>query len=267
MIELSRLTAIIKTFQRPKSLNRLIRSIHRHYPQLKIAVADDGISPSPRCDVDYLRLPVDIGLSAGRNALLNHIRTPYFLLLDDDLEFTRSTRIELLYDLVASNIVDIAAGDYYRCKRKLWLVRKRWQPFHGNFHFHDGDIRLVAKTHAKHPKYQLCDIVHNFFVGRTADVLDLGGWDEELKLNEHVEFFVRIHQKGLRVAYCADVTARHWMERNPDYTCFRERDFTSLAAKKIGVRNVLRFDGQPIGCRSTRTARTASARDQCQQYV
>jgi len=68
---LSQTTALIKTFQRPKDLDRLIRSIQRYYPELQIMVGDDGLEPSPRSDVDYLRLPEDIGLSAGRNAMLS----------------------------------------------------------------------------------------------------------------------------------------------------------------------------------------------------
>jgi GT2 family glycosyltransferase len=246
MDKMSQLTAIIKTFQRPQALDRLIRSIRRFYPQLAIAVADDGLTPSPRGDVDYFRLHADVGLSVGRNALLRRIHTPYFLLLDDDLEFSRLTRIERLLELVADGAADIAGGDYYRCKRKLLFIRRRWQPFHGVFRFQDGDLRLSRGIHAAHPKYQLCDFVHNFFVARTADILALGGWDDELKLNEHVEFFVRARRQGLRVAYCADVIAQHWMERNAEYTRYRDRDFTGLAAKKIGVRRVNRFDGQPI---------------------
>jgi len=254
MPDLSQLTAVIKTFQRPQALDLLIRSIRRFYPQLAIAVADDGIAPSPRDDVDYLRLPEDVGLSAGRNALLRHIRTPYFLLLDDDLEFTRRTQIERLLELVAGDVADVAGGDYYRCKRKLIFTRQRWQPFHGNFRFRDGDLWLTREFHAVHPDYCLCDVVHNFFVARTADALALGGWDEELKLNEHVEFFVRLYRKLKRVAYCPDVIARHWSVRHANYTPFRDRDFTGLAAQKIGVRHVHTFSGKVIGSEKSKQA-------------
>jgi GT2 family glycosyltransferase len=247
MRDLSQLTAVIKTFQRPQALSRLIRSIRRYYPQLAIAVADDGFTPSPRNDVDYLRLPNDVGLSAGRNALLRHIRTPFFLLLDDDLEFTRKTRIERLLELVAGGEVDVAAGDYHRCKRRLFFIWRRWQPFHGTFNFLDGELWLVRKPHAVYPRYELHDVVHNFFVARTADILSAGGWDEELKLNEHVEFFVRLQQQGKRVAYCGDVVARHWAVRDAAYTPYRERNFTALAAEKIGVRQVHTFSGKVIG--------------------
>jgi GT2 family glycosyltransferase len=212
---------------------------------LAIAVADDSISPTPRGDVDYLRLEVDVGLSAGRNALLRHIATPYFLLLDDDVEFFRRTRIERLLDLVSSGTVDIAAGDYQRCKNMILFTRRRQQPFHGTFQFRDGDLHLVRRILASHPSYDLCDVVHNFFVARTENVLALGGWDEQLKLNEHVEFFVRLHRRGMRVAYCADVVAWHWMERNAEYDRYRGRDFTTLAAQKIGVSRIRRFENEP----------------------
>ena len=40
------------------------------YPQMPILVGDDSFNPRPRRDVDYVQLPADMGLSAGRNALL-----------------------------------------------------------------------------------------------------------------------------------------------------------------------------------------------------
>ena len=58
-------TAVIKTFQRPKSLDILLRSIRRFYPRLKVLVGDDGFQPSPRNDVKYLLEP-DVGVSARR---------------------------------------------------------------------------------------------------------------------------------------------------------------------------------------------------------
>ena len=99
---LKNVTAIIKTFERPESLDNLIRSIRPFYPDLQIIVADDSLNPQPRSDVRYLPLDHDVGLSAGRNALLASVETPYFLLLDDDLEFTKDTRIERLTAIVAS---------------------------------------------------------------------------------------------------------------------------------------------------------------------
>jgi GT2 family glycosyltransferase len=243
---LTQTTAIIKTFQRPKCLNRLIRSILRYYPDLQIMVGDDGFQPTPRSDVGYIRLPVDIGLSAGRNALLERVQTPYFLLLDDDVEFHNQTKIEKLVRLVDQDDVDIAAGNCLRTKRKLFFLRSKPQPYHGLFDFRDDELRLVCGHHKQRDGYLLCDIAHNFYVARTDAVRNMGAWDPELRQNEHTEFFVRAWRHGLRVGYCHDVIIRHWIDRPPGYAAFRNRSYHQVAARKIGVDRIIGFQGRPF---------------------
>ena len=145
MNPLSQTTAIIKTFQRPDDLDRLIRSIRRFYPELPILVGDDGLEPSPRDDVEYLRLPPDIGLSAGRNAMLEHVRTPYFVLLEDDFEFSRRTKIEKLVALVDRGKLDIAAGNCFKVQQRMIFFRKRQRPYHGLFRFQDDELQLILR--------------------------------------------------------------------------------------------------------------------------
>ena len=83
--------------------------------------------------------------------------------------------------------------------------------------------------------YFVCDIVHNLFVAKTHDVRALGGWDEDLKLNEHEEFFLRVMQQGLGVAYFPNVTVRHWCARSEHYSKYRYRDYVRLAMSKHGI--------------------------------
>ncbi|HJP01578.1 MAG TPA: glycosyltransferase, partial [Planctomycetota bacterium] len=134
---LKQVTAVIKTIDRPQCLDRLIRSIKRDYPGLEILVGDDGFNPCPRDDVGYVRLDTDVGLSRGRNVLLEKVATPYFLLLDDDNEFFRDTRIERLVEVVASSDVSLAAGAVIRCRWKrhrhfrLRPIREQATPFNG----------------------------------------------------------------------------------------------------------------------------------------
>ena len=81
-------------------------------PGARIVVADDGAEPVTLSDarVRVLRLEPDIGLSAGRNALLNHIETPYFVLCDDDFVFGPRTKIEDLLTAAERYDLDILAG-------------------------------------------------------------------------------------------------------------------------------------------------------------
>jgi GT2 family glycosyltransferase len=241
---LSQTTAIIKTFQRPKDLDRLIRSIRRYYPEMQILVGDDGFEPSPRSDVGYLRLPDDIGLSAGRNALLECVETPYFLLLDDDWQFFGKTKIENLTQLVDSGELDIAAGNQLKVKRKLGFInRRKLLPYHGLFDFRDNKLHLVRGGRDEGKDYLACDITHNFFVARTDTIRALGGWDPELHINEHEEFFVRMQRNGLRVGYRSEVLILHWVSRPAGYEKFRNRSYHRVAAEKIGVESIVGYQG------------------------
>lgn len=241
---ISETTAVIKTFQRPKDLDRLVRSIKRFYPAMRILVGDDGFEPSPRTDVGYIRLPEDIGLSAGRNALLQRVETPYFLLLDDDWEFIRKTRIERLAELVDQDELDIAAGTHYKMKRKLGLFhRRKFQPYHGQFEFRENRLFLHRGGRESGKDYLLCDIVHNFFVARVDKILAHGGWDPDLHINEHEEFFVRMKRQNLRVGCRLDVLLLHWASRPEGYSKFRNRSYHQVAAAKIGVESVVGYRG------------------------
>jgi len=207
----SQLTAIIKTFERPSCLDRLICSMQHYYPDLRIVVGDDSYRPQPRDDVEYCRFEPDIGNSAGRNRLLGKVTTPYFLLLDDDLEFTAETRIETLLQLVAEGVVDLAAGDYIGCQRRLvFFTRQRRQPYHGVFALRGRHLLLQRGYLRRRRSYLICDFVHPFFVARTAAIRAMGGWDEELRKSEHEDFFLRFGQQGFKAAVVPSVTARQW---------------------------------------------------------
>ena len=68
-------TAMIKTFERPRRLRQLVGSIRRLYPDLKIIVVDDGKDPQPLPGVETQILPYDSGLGAGRSKGLSLVKT------------------------------------------------------------------------------------------------------------------------------------------------------------------------------------------------
>lgn len=249
---LAQLTAIIKTFERPRCLNRLLSSIQKYYPDLRIIVGDDSLNGPTReiplrTNISYLRLPADVGLSAGRNAMLARVCTPYFLLLDDDLQFHRRTRLELLLEWVANHQQDLVAGDLVHCQRKLLFVRRRAQPAHGTLHVQGDQLTLRRGGVLTNEGFVKCDLVHNFFVARTDRIRAMGGWDPDLKLDEQEEFFFRAKQFDLRVGMCPDVTAWHWASRTgPQYAQYRSRTFKSMAVDKMGLNRMVDYEGQVL---------------------
>ncbi len=243
--DLSQLTAIIPASNRQKSLTRLVRSLRKGYPELRILVADDSQEALTCKQADSIRLPVGIGRSAACNALLSRLRTPYFLLLDDRCELAKETRLEALLDLVAGDKLDVAAGDLLGCERRFWFfVRRRPASGHGTFEI-AGDLLALHRGHRTVGEgYAWCDMVPNFFVARTEKVRDLGGWDPELKNDEREEFFMRGHRQGLRVGLASEVVALQWNDRNASSDLERPPCLKNLATAKMGLSQMTDFDGQ-----------------------
>lgn len=243
---LAETTAIIKAFERPQAVARLVASLQRFYPQMSILIADDSFSdcPAPR-GVSYHRLPPDVGASGGRNYLLQRVATRYFWQLDDDFELTSATDVFRLLQPVADGAAEIVAGDCLRCKRKWpgWVRTKR-TPFFGSIELNEGILRITPGANPKRSDELIaCDIAPQFFIAETKTILDMGGWDEDLKTQEHEEFFVRCQQAGLRTKHRPDVTVRHWSELPPHYARFRNRNYRELAAEKLGVHTWIDMDG------------------------
>ena len=105
------LTAVIKTFERPKALQRLLTSIKRQYPSLHIIVVDDSRNPIKLDGVETIIMPYDSGVSAGRNEGLKHVTTKYILILDDDFVFDRHAGLETALAIMEDHAeIDIMGG-------------------------------------------------------------------------------------------------------------------------------------------------------------
>jgi hypothetical protein len=244
-VDLSRLTAIVRTCERPASIERLVRSVRRCYPRLRLLVADDSRQPRPVEGADWIRLPADVGVGAGRNAALARVRTPYFVLLEDTLELTRRSQLERLLDLVAHSRVDIAAGDAVRCRRRFALFTSRTSdPAHATFEFSAEGLTLRPGHRLGGEGYQAVDLAHNFFVARTDKVRSMGGWDPQLLIDERIEFFVRAQRSGIRVGLVPDVLVQRWPDRRDASQPATSRDFTALALAKMGVTRLTDADGR-----------------------
>lgn len=238
-------TALVKTFERPRSLDRLVRSIRRQYPALRVLVGDDSMTPYPRTDVEYVRLPVDVGAAAGRNALLELVATPYFVSLEDDFAFTDETQLELLLETLRRHDAALAAGDLVECKQKFaWRVERRREVYQGVIR-REGDALRLVRGHAGSvgDAFQ-CDVTPQFFVASTEAIRTIGGWFAPLKAEDHEELFLRMKDAGLRVLHRPDVVVEHWPERPQVYAAFRARDYAPLVARRHGLRQITDMQGR-----------------------
>jgi glycosyltransferase involved in cell wall biosynthesis len=178
------ITAIVKTFNRPRELAQLVQSIRRVQPDLPVIIADDSQEATYFPNTTTVVLPFNSGVSAGRNAALDQVQTPYILVLDDDFVFYRKTHLaRALHKVQQTPEIDIMGGKVinlpeYRADN---YEHAALFPTSSPATFPPGS-RLAGL-----PVY---DKVANFFIARTESVQKVR-WDRELKFADHADFFTR----------------------------------------------------------------------------
>lgn len=235
-------TCGVKTFKRPNCVRRLLDSIYYHYPEMAVVVVDDSKEPSIDPDdypnVTYSRMPFDSGLGAGRNQMIDLVKTKYCLYLDDDFVFTEASKIEKFRAILETDKVDLVGGFVEEKRGGSRHVRK----YHGRVKV-DKNGKLVywradygtdsVQFEGEQLKFKLVDITLNFFLARTA-LLQKVKWDPKLKINTHSDFFIRAKDQ-MRIAFCSAVGVFHQPEHPGDYMKFRGRKYRPYILKKHGA--------------------------------
>lgn len=226
-----KVTVLIKTFERRDCIERLIDSIKKYYPRLKIMVIDDSEEPLniKRCDYHYIGF--DKGLSYGRNYGVKRIKTPYLLLLDDDFIFTEDTKLEILLDFIQEGL-DVIAGS---CGTSNWVC---------NFK-RDGDLLITEPVHYnKSDLYIEADAIPNFFLAKVRSLKKVP-WDNDLKMGEHSDWVLRAKDK-LRTAYTLLVRIEHKHGKYDRHATFRGRassEYVYVWMKKHSIRKYITASG------------------------
>jgi hypothetical protein len=184
--QLRELTALVKTFERPRILRRLLSSIRRLYPTLAVVVVDDSWDPVRLEGVRTIAMPYDSGLAAGRNEGLLHVTTKYVLVLDDDVIFYRYTRLgQALASMERHAEIDIMGGQLIDLP--FFKPRGSSDVFEAIF---PTKARPAVPLGSSIGGLTVRAKVPNFFLAR-RDRLALVPWDPQLKLIEHADFFTR----------------------------------------------------------------------------
>jgi hypothetical protein len=179
-------TALVKTFERPMVCARLLESVRRCLPGLRVVVVDDSCEPRSWPGAVTIHPPYDVGAAEGRNIGLRAIDTELFLLLDDDFVVFNDTDVRRVAAYMRANpTVDLVGGQVI----DLPFFTENVTPW--NRDCLGGSPRTVGGL----PVY---DRVAQFWVARTRRIME-HGWNPRLKLVEHTEFFVRARNKLLTV--------------------------------------------------------------------
>jgi glycosyltransferase involved in cell wall biosynthesis len=211
-------TFLVKTFNRPECIERLVDSIP--YDNL-ILIANDGNDIEVKDErVTMINLPYDSGLSHGRNEMVKRVTTENFLLLDDDFVFNENTRIERMKDTLDEGF-DIVAG-------RVYDVGKKERFYHGCFELNERTLNLnLNKDRGEYLNRYVYDFCLNFFIAKTAKILP---WDKRLKTWEHEDFFLR--NRNLKITLEKECIINHEYEQPEGYVrAFKRKKYKRLFKK------------------------------------
>jgi len=227
-----KVTLCMKTFERPKSAQKLVNSIRKYYPNIRIIVADDSKDPVEIIGADHIIMPYYSGSSAGRNLAMQQVDTEYMVTLDDDFFFSRQTDLKIWMDILDKTDIDIVSGN---------VEARR---FEGLITLDNGECRLIQGNRGKCGELNLYDVVLQFWMGKTEKIQQVGGWDDDFKTQDHKIFFCR-HINKLKIAHCSKVFVHHPRHMPPAYINFRhgqkEQDFLKMMMDKLNVDMIEEF--------------------------
>ena len=208
-------TVCIKTFLRDAQLYRCIDTLVASYPDIKILVADDGkvdkSEEMQRRGIRYWFAPFNsLGLTKGRNLMLDNVETPYFVICDDDSVWSAECQLEKLKKML--DVSDLAGGT-------VSLL--------GNIQHYEGDLirsddngliysALNMNDLASYDGIQFArvDLVDEYYIAKTEKFKGKKIWDENLRVTyEHVDSFMTMREKGINVVYVPECVIGH---KSPD---------------------------------------------------
>lgn len=239
-------TFMTHTSGRKTHVQNMYESIQHWFPGTQLVASDDHMEGETQSlpavplgpQMRWIPVPLDCGLSFGRNTLLRAASTRFVQLLDDDFTLGPTSHLDRLLSILFKSKFHIASPVIFPTEK-----------FRGLISTSDGDLNLEPGEHGAVEGCLHVDFVPNVFMGERLKLLDVG-WDPELKLGEHEEFFLRAKEAGILVLSCDNIEVIHNQGKamataGAAYAERRKRvfDFFRQALRKHGLKRLLLFGG------------------------
>ena len=246
-------TVISHTHGRLELSKNMYESVQQWYPGTPVIISDDSddftLSGLNALKLTVLRLPADSGLSAARNSLIRKATTNFVFLIDDDFSVLQSSHLDVLLKKLLAHDFDIAAATI-PADEKLYGMS-----FRGLINVTNGVLALQPGDKGIRGGCLHVEFTPNVFMARRGALAKIG-WDEDLKLGEHEEFFYRAKIEGLKILSCPYAEVKHnqslWWKENSNidekYVKSRRRvfDFLRMALKKHNFKRLVSFGSEVV---------------------
>lgn len=196
-------TFIAKSFERQKMVKGLCHNISHLYPGVSIIIADDSKEPLQieSENVEVIHLPFNSGLSAGLQAALERVKTPYVFRMDDDELLTiRSMvhrEVSYLEEHSELDLIGLGYTTAIRCHSPKFFIST----------YYDQSMKDALRP-LKIPHMTQIDSDHlvlgkvaNIYLARTEKVREVG-FDPNIRVIDHHDFFWRCSRRD----YISDCT-------------------------------------------------------------
>jgi glycosyltransferase involved in cell wall biosynthesis len=179
-------SVVIPTFNRSRKVTRAISSVlGQSYPGAQVIVVDDGSADDTpaalepfRDEIEYLRLPSNLGVSAARNRGIRQATAPLIAFLDsDDYWLPEKLSVQVAF-FEAHPDIRICQTDeiWIRRGRRVNPRKKHLKP--------SGDIFESS--------LRLCLVSPSAVMLRRSLLDEVGGFDESLPVCEDYDLWLRI---------------------------------------------------------------------------
>lgn len=244
------LTIAVKTYVCDPSIVRqvlgLVRSIRVNYPKVRVLLANDGPTSLRNAALikndeytEEVSLPADSGISIGRNLMVNMTTTRYFVLLDDDHVFDEDTDLGIAAEGIGKNDFDIVGIRVRNLPgieelERISINIPRYVAKVSKFE--NREVTLCVWNENNGPGVQKMrvpirvDVLHNALIAK-VDVLRAHPWRNELKVNEHMSFFLDARKAGVKVGYLPSVFVHHRARRYSE--CYKAVRFREESYEKL----------------------------------
>jgi mycofactocin glycosyltransferase len=207
--EPAELTVIIPVRDRIEPLNRALAGLAR----LKVIVVDDASQDacaiaSLACShgAELVRLERNVGPAAARNAGLSRVNTPYVAFVDSDVRVAPETLLGLtahFADPLVSLVAPLVRGEAVNARPRWFERYEETSPALGL-----GERACVVR-----PGAAVAWLPSACLVGRTEQLVAVGGFDAAMRVGEDVDLVWRLVAAGERVRYDPAFQARHDVRR------------------------------------------------------
>ena len=260
-------TLVVKTARRPHLVARLAQSVRDKYGyDLPIACYDDGPDDYPQDIRDRLaQYPLltyvvsddeDLGIAEGRNQALKMVDTKYFFLLDDDMTFMDITDMQTMIDILDTTDTILVGGQLYHSRN--WAALLKFGYFGGTLRrlgYFPGTCAKLNQTVPNFPRCFRCELNTNVWMAKTEPILQIGGWDPELKVYEHKDVFIKMKAAGYKLVTCKGIYLKHNKPKkgSPDqvegYSQKRHRRlqrYYSMTSGRYNIHDIFDYHGADV---------------------